>query len=97
MRPRASRPPEAQADVRAIAGARSGGRSNFWERSEMLTVLVNQVCDEVLRYVYVLWSPTLIDILVSGGILALVAAFGLTAWRLTNSARAETRDRPCHL
>jgi hypothetical protein len=83
--------------VCAIAGAHSGGRGHVWGRSEMLMVFVNQVYDEVLRYAYALSTGTLIEVLVSGGILALVAAFGLTAWRLTNSARAETRDRPCHL
>jgi len=61
-----------------------------------MTIFMGQVYDEALRCAYALSTRDLGDLLV-GGLVALLAAFGLTAWRLRNAPRTERRDRPCHL
>ena len=62
-----------------------------------MTIFMDQVYDEALRCAYALSTGDLGDLLVGGGLMALIAAFGLTARRLRSAPRTERRDRPCHL
>jgi hypothetical protein len=61
-----------------------------------MTVLLAQVYDEALRVAYALSNRDLGDLVVDAGLVALIAAFGMTAWRLKNAPRAQRRDHAWH-
>ena len=61
-----------------------------------MTVLMAQVYDEALRVAYALSNRDLGDLVVDGGLVALIASFGVTAWRLKNASRAQRRDHAWH-
>ncbi len=60
-----------------------------------MTLLLSRICEEGLRCAYALSTRGAASLAVDGGLLALVAALAVTAWRLWNAPSVERRDEAC--